>query len=78
MMDFYIWCLGKNGDLLYMGVIVDISKAQVNGIAGTGESAAPVLSANGLAIKVSSNGLIQIFDEGNSQPYISDTFPLYK
>jgi hypothetical protein len=57
------------GTLVYMGVIVDISKADVKGIAGTGESAASVLSGNGIAIKISSDGLIKIFAQGNVEPY---------
>jgi hypothetical protein len=57
------------GKLIYIGVIVDISKAVIKGIAGTGESAASVLSKNGLSIKVSQDGVIKIFTEDRLLPY---------
>jgi hypothetical protein len=55
--------------LLYIGVIVNIEKSKVKGIAGTGESAASVLRANGISIKVSSDGLIKIFTPDSEKPY---------
>jgi len=57
------------GKLVYIGVIVDISKATIKGIAGTGESAASVLSKNGLSIKVSQDGVIKIFTNDSPTPY---------
>jgi hypothetical protein len=61
--------IDKEGNLLYIGVIVNIEKAKVSGITGTGESAASVLSANGISIKISSDGLIKIFTPNSSKPY---------
>lgn len=61
--------IDKFGKLIYIGVIVDISKASIKGIAGTGESAASVLSKNGLSIKVSQDGVIKIFTKDSQMPY---------
>lgn len=60
----------RNGDLMYIGVIINIQKATANGMTGTGESAASVLSANGISIKISSDGLIKIFTSRSSIPYV--------
>lgn len=61
--------IDKMGNLLFIGVIVNIEKAKVSGITGTGESAASVLSANGISIKISSDGLIKIFTQNSAKPY---------
>ena len=58
-----------NGDLEYMGVIVNLEKAKVSGMTGTGETAASILKNNGVAIKVSQDGLIKIFVEGISKTF---------
>lgn len=60
--------IDKSGNLIYIGVIVNIEKANVKGIAGTGESAASILRNNGLSIKVSSDGLIKIFTKDSEKP----------
>jgi hypothetical protein len=61
--------IDKEGNLLFIGVIVNIEKAKVSGITGTGELAASVLSANGISIKISSDGLIKIFTPNVTKPY---------
>ncbi len=58
----------KNGHLIHYGVIVDINKATISGVKGTGESAASVLSSNGLAIKISQDGTIKIFESPDRDP----------
>lgn len=60
--------IDKDGNLLYLGVIVNLNKAKVSGIAGTGESAASILKENGLSIKISSDGMIKIFTENSNKP----------
>ncbi len=58
-----------DGNLLYYGCFVDISKAkEIKGLSGTGETAARVLAGNGLAIKVSQDGIIKFFFERDKEP----------
>ncbi|WP_406823949.1 hypothetical protein [Pedobacter sp. KACC 23697] len=59
----------KRGNLEYMGVIVDIGKGKVKGIAGTGETAASILCSNGVSIKISQDGAIKIFTDLYEEPY---------
>ena len=59
----------KEGVLIHMGVIINIEKAKIHGITGTGESAASVLKQNGVSIKVSQDGLIKIFIQGEEKTF---------
>jgi hypothetical protein len=61
--------IDKFGNLLYLGVIVNLDKAKVSGIAGTGESAASILKSNGLSIKISSDGMIKMFMKNKDKPF---------
>lgn len=61
--------IDNKGNLLYIGVIVNIEKSEVKGITGTGESAASVLRTNGISIKISADGLIKIFTGDSAKPY---------
>lgn len=60
--------IDNKGNLLYLGVIVDIQKAKVGGLTGTGESAASILGENGISIKVSADGLIKVFMKDKKEP----------
>jgi hypothetical protein len=62
--------IDKNGNLRYFGSIVDISKLSISGVSGTGESAAKVLSQNGLSIKISQDGTIKFFISGSDSPLL--------
>ena len=62
--------IDANGKIRYFGCIADLSKANVGGIKGTGETAASLLAQNGIAIKISQDGPIKIFIEGEDG-YIS-------
>lgn len=52
------------GNVVYYGTFANISKIESSGVRGTGESAAELLATNGLAIKISQDGLIKISAEG--------------
>lgn len=58
----------NTGILKNFGVIVDMSSAKIKGVKGTGESAAGILSSNGIAIKVSQDGTIKVFYQTNRNP----------
>lgn len=60
--------IDKKGFLQYFGCIVDISKSKLSGIKGTGESAAQILSSNGIAIKISQDGTIKFFFSNEQEP----------
>lgn len=60
----------KDGFLQYFGCIVDLGKIKIQGVKGTGESAAEALAHNGIAIKISQDGLIKIFNKPDSKPII--------
>lgn len=62
--------IDKEGQLQYFGCIVDITKIEVKGIKGTGESAAESLASNGLSIKVSQDGTIKVFIKKYLKPII--------
>ena len=56
--------LDKSGNILYYGCIVNLDKMTENADGsphGTGESAAKVLSINGIAFKISQDGTIKLF-----------------
>ena len=52
--------ISQTGDILYYGCIVDLSKIDVRGVKGTGETAASVLARKGVAIKISQDGCIKV------------------
>lgn len=52
--------VSQTGDILYYGCIVDLSKIEVEGVKGTGETAASALANYGVAIKISQDGCIKI------------------
>ncbi len=62
--------IDKEGNIRYIGVIVDLSKAVVSGLKGTGETAASALAVNGISIKISQDGNIKIFTAANKDPLI--------
>lgn len=53
--------IDKSGKIIYHGGIVDLNAGITKGLAGTGETAARILSDNGIAIKISQDGNIKIF-----------------
>ena len=56
----------KDGEYKYYGCIVNLNKVDTKETVGTGESATKLLSNNGIAIKVSQDGLIKIYyEKGN-------------
>lgn len=56
--------IDKDGKIRFFACFADLSKANTGGIRGTGETAATLLSQNGIAIKVSQDGPIKVFLEG--------------
>jgi len=55
--------LSKEGNVVFFGAVVDISKISVSGLKGTGESVAKLLGRNGVSIKVSQDGTIKLYSE---------------
>ncbi|CAV18948.1 hypothetical protein [Vibrio atlanticus] len=53
--------IDRDGNVLSYGSIIDISKLNVDGINGTGESVSHLLGKNGLSVKISQDGKISIF-----------------
>jgi hypothetical protein len=62
--------IDAEGNLLYFGCIVNLSKLEISGIKGTGESAAQVLCGNGLSFKISQDGNIKLFFDNKSEPVL--------
>jgi hypothetical protein len=62
--------IDSSGFLNYFGCIVDMKDLEIKGVKGTGESAAQVLSSNGMSIKISQDGTIKLFIEGNETAVI--------
>lgn len=56
----------RDGSVLSYGSVVDISKVQINGLKGTGESVAGLLGSNGLAVKISQDGTIKLYAGGRN------------
>ena len=50
-----------DGEVLYYGCIVDNNAIENGGVTGTGESAAKILAKNGIAFKISQDGMIKLF-----------------
>ncbi len=61
--------IDKNGKIRFIGVIADLNKIKIEGMKGTGESAASALGLNGVAIKISQDGTIKIFNKKNKVVY---------
>lgn len=59
--------IDKDGKIRYFGCFADLSKATIGGVKGTGETAASLLAQNGMAIKISQDGPINVFIEGMDQ-----------
>ena len=57
--------VSKSGKIIYCGAIVKLDVEKRAGLMGTGESAAKMLSYNGLALKISQDGNIKIFTESS-------------
>ena len=53
--------IDTKGNIKYHGCIVDLNTGVARGLSGTGETAAKILSTNGIAIKISQDGNIKIF-----------------
>ena len=53
--------INTQGEVLSYGSVIDISKASINGVKGTGESVSGLLGKNGLAVKISQDGKISMF-----------------
>lgn len=62
--------ISSNGELISFGNIVDISKAKLSGISGTGETAVKILATNGISIKVSSDGNVKIYSDRYTEPIL--------
>jgi len=58
--------IDPSGDVLHYGCIVDTGREAVPGVYGTGELTARHLSRHGVAIKVSSDGQVQIYTAPDS------------
>lgn len=59
--------ISQDGEVLYYGCIVDLAQVKINGVKGTGETAASALAKNGVAIKVSQDGCIKIHLDAKTQ-----------
>ncbi|MCG7893321.1 MAG: hypothetical protein JAZ12_02595 [Candidatus Thiodiazotropha taylori] len=62
--------IATDGSLVSYGTIIDISKTTIKGVVGTGESVTKLLSANGLAVKISQDGAIKIFLGNRKNPIV--------
>ena len=62
--------IDKSGNIVHIGVIVDLNKITVSGMKGTGETAASALAANGISIKISQDGNIKIFTDADKKPLL--------
>lgn len=63
--------INKEGKIVYNGCVVNLSKLSASKkMVGTGESATRLLAENGIAIKISQDGNVKIFYDGDKQPYI--------
>lgn len=63
--------INKDGEIVYNGCVVNLSKLSPSKkLVGTGESATKLLAENGVAIKISQDGSIKIYYDGNMHPYI--------
>ena len=66
-----VTALNSEGKVIFTGGIVDLNSVNAKGKAiGTGESAARILSHNGIAIKISQDGAIKIFSSPEEVPLL--------
>lgn len=62
--------VNNNGKIIYNGCVVNLAAASnTKKLTGTGETAARLLASNGIAIKVSQDGIVKIFFDENDAPY---------
>lgn len=59
-----------DGSVVAFGSFVDISKAKIAGLKGTGETVSSILSENGLALKISQDGAIKMYDDPARAPIV--------
>jgi hypothetical protein len=62
--------IDKQGNIVFIGVVIDLSKLTIHGLKGTGESAASALTSNGVSVKISQDGNIKIFTSKSEKPFI--------
>jgi hypothetical protein len=62
--------IDTDGNVRNFGCIVDLTKLNIKGIKGTGESAAQALSTNGVSFKVSQDGMIKMFISDLESPIL--------
>lgn len=53
--------IDTSGNVLSYGSVIDISKASIKGLKGTGESVSGLLGKNGISVKISQDGKISLF-----------------
>ena len=64
--------INSSGEIVNNGCVVELSAIGANNrkLTGTGESAAKLLAKNGIAIKVSQDGMIKVFISDHEEPYV--------
>ena len=63
--------INAKGEIIYSGCVVNLNKSiESKKMIGTGESAARLLAENGLAIKVSQDGIIKMYYDIDKPPFI--------
>lgn len=62
--------IAKDGNVVSFGSVVDISKATISGVRGTGETAAALLASRGVAVKVSQDGAIRLYTSAERPPIV--------
>ena len=66
-----VTAIDSDGKVIFTGGIVDLNSVPSEGKAiGTGESAARILSCNGIAIKISQDGAVKIFSSPEKNPLL--------
>lgn len=53
--------INNKGEVRYYGCIIDLKKVDTSAVKGTGETAAAILAKNGIAFKISQDGIIKLF-----------------
>lgn len=53
--------IASDGSVKYYGCIIEVSSRKQKGLKGTGETAAAQLASNGIAFKISQDGIIKIY-----------------
>jgi hypothetical protein len=62
--------IAKDGNVMSFGCVVDISKALISGVRGTGETVATLLASSGVAVKVSQDGAIRLYTSAERPPIV--------